>query len=425
MKKTAVVLFVCLFLLVGMAGRSYAESIAQSADVLPKGVFRAGIESDTYLPVDTRFDAEGHPFNLDRYFNATLNSSIFSGLSALDPLTGGPGTANIGRSVVNFDYNFAELTAGLSYGVTDRLTVGIAIPYEWWSADVTKVRLNTKNATVGKNPFFGQPGDPFGGAPLIPIKLGGIPLTTGDAQALIGPGLTINGKPAIPGYGYERLESVSDNGIEDIQVGARYQYFRNDNWKLASQFGVVFPTGTIKDPDNLVGRWTGTGAYALSFGLNNDYTGIKNLVLDASVRYDYFLPMHQVVRITNFEHPIVPLTSEDNAKIELGDILTIYGSGTYTFAEGWDLSVAYRYQAKVQKDKASGTKKLAYSLYSFETDWTDNLISGGISYSTIPLFKAKKFPVPLKAGVEYQYTFAGTNNDLKVEIVALKLAVFF
>jgi hypothetical protein len=418
--KVIVYLFISLFLSMGMTDRSFADS----AEVLPQGIFRPHVTTNLYFPVDKRFNEEGHTEDVSTDFNATLNSNIFPALSALDNLTGGPGTANIGRSVVSFKYNYTDVIFGLDYGVTDRLTVGILIPYWWQSTDVTKVRLDTKNATVGKNPFFGTPGDPFGGAPLIPISLGGIPLTTNDAQNLIGTGLKINGKLAIPGFGYKRLQSWSDNDISDIEAGGRYQYFRNDKWRLAVTSGVRFPTGKVDDPDNLIDQGFGTGAYALLFRLNNDYTGIKNLVLDATIRYDLTLPDKQTKRVTSIHNPIVPETDTDRVSRNIGDVLQVEGSGTYTFWEGWDFSLLYRYAAKT-KDHISGKRNLDYAALAEQTDWTYHLFSGGITYSTIPLFRAKKFPLPLKASLEYQNVFAGTNNFLQQQFFSIKLAAYF
>jgi hypothetical protein len=418
--KVVVYLFGCFFITIGIISQAFADS----AEVLPKGIFRADVTTNLYFTVDKRFNGEGHTEDVSTDFNATLNSNIFPGLSPLDSLTGGPGTANIGRSIVSFNYNYTDLIFGFNYGVTDRLTVGILIPYWWQSTDVTKVHLDTKNATVGKNPFFGKPNDPFGGAPLIPISLGGIPLTTNDAQNLIGKGLYINGQLAIPGYSYKRLASWSDNDISDIEAGARYQYFKNDNWRLAFTGGVRFPTGKVDDPNNLIDQSFGTGAYALLFRLNNDYTEIKNLVLNATIRYDLTLPDEQLKRVTSIHHPIVPLTDEERVSRNIGDVLQLEGSGCYSFAKGWDLSLLYRYAMKT-KDDISGHRNLDYAALAFQTDWTYHLFSAGISYSTIPLFRAKKFPLPLKASVEYQNVFAGTNNFLQQQFFTLKLAAYF
>jgi hypothetical protein len=418
--KVAVYLFGCFFTIMGIISQAYADS----AEVMPKGVFNAQVAYNPYLPISKRFNGDGDTEDVSRYFNATLNSNIFPALGALDEIMGGPGTAIIGDSVVDFKYKATEVDFRLNYGVTDRLSVGIFIPYQWLSTDLKEARLDTKNATVGKNPLFGTPDDPFGGAPIVPISLGGVPLTTQDVQHLLGRGLFINGQLAIPGYGYKRVQSWSDSGLSDIEVGARYQYLKNDNWRLAFTGGARFPTGRVDDPDNLVDLGFGTGAYALLFRLNNDYIGIKNLLLDVTIKYDLTLPDEQLKRVTSIQHPIVPLSDEERVDRNIGDIITLEGAGTYTIAEGLDVSLMYRYATKT-KDHISGNRNLDYAALEFETDWKYHLFNAGICYSTIPLFQQKKFPLPLKASFEYENVFAGRNNFLKQQDFYVKLDIYF
>ena len=60
--------------------------------------------------------------------------------------------------------------------------------------------------------------------------------------------------------------------FEDLEIGGRWQYFRNETWKLAFTGGVRLPTGRKDDPENLGDVGFGTGAYALLFRLNQDLT---------------------------------------------------------------------------------------------------------------------------------------------------------
>ena len=76
-------------------------------------------------------------------------------------------------------------------------------------------------------------------------------------------------------YGYERFETWSDNGIGDIILGGRYQYFKNDQWRLAFTGGVSMPTGDADNPDNLLDMPFGTGTWGLVFQFQNDYIVIR------------------------------------------------------------------------------------------------------------------------------------------------------
>jgi len=49
----------------------------------------------------------------------------------------------------------------------------------------------------------------------------------------------------------------------------------------------------------------------------------------------------------------------------------------------------------------------------------------GLSYSTIPLFKAKRFPVPLTASISYRDRFTGENNVLDSQYLYFGAMVYF
>ena len=177
---------------------------AGSADVLPKGVKRASVSYTDYMPIDERYGSDGKREDAAIDFNANLNSSVFSAISLIEAgfmMT--PGTGTLGTSVVDFEYDNKGLELIFQYGLTDKLTVGAKIPYLWQKNKV-KASVDTTAATLGLNADHGTMADPYGGmAPLIPIGLGGIPVSANDVQNILGAGLTINGAPAIPGFGYD------------------------------------------------------------------------------------------------------------------------------------------------------------------------------------------------------------------------------
>jgi len=325
------------------------------------------------------------------------------------------GSANIGRSVVSFKYDFNITELSFAYGLTDRLTVGVFIPY-WWVTNNVKSRLDTSRATVGKNAAINS---------LAPLSVPGtVPLTKEDVIQLLGKGLDINGdgKIDIPGFGFKRFGTWSDSGLSDIEAVFKYQYLKTENWRLAFGNGVRFPTGNMDDPDNLVDYARGTGAYALLFRLYNDYMPVKNLVLNATIRYDHYFSNTRTLRIP--ENPDQPITSnKEDVTRKFGDVTELETSGTYAFKKGFNFTVLYKY-GFAQKNDVEGKRGNITSLED-ETDYTEHVFLAGLSYSTIPLFLEKKFPLPLTATLAYRNRFAGSNNILKSQYIALGLDFFF
>ena len=400
----------CLFLLMGATSYLYADT----AEVLPKGIFRGDIEYSYYLPIDSKFDPDGNEEDLAADYNTSMNSNLFPALKLLEAGFGLPdGSASLGDSVVDFEYDIDQIDLKLFYGITDKLSIGTKIPYYWIKNNVN-AGVSTANATIGFNQYFGQPGDPFG-VPLIPVQFGGVKndlLATEFVQDTL-----------VQDYGFGRVESWSDHGIGDIEAGARYQYLQTDNWRLAFTGAVRFPTGQVDDPDNLVDVAFGSGAWALLFRSNNDYTGFKNIVLNATFEYDLVLPDNETVRVPDDVNNPITINKEKVSR-NLGDIFRLKLSGAYALPKGFGLYLFYSY-AFQSKDSVSGDRGFVYESLEDETDWTYHEYKIGVSYSTIPLFQEKKFPLPLVVGVQYEDVFAGTNNFLKQQLFIFSLTSFF
>lgn len=377
---------------------------ADNAEVLPKGVTAPILNAKFYFPVDERYDDNGDTEDLAADFNGKLDSSVFPDLNLVEIGFGMPaGSATVGNSVVSMEYDFNLFDFYINHGITDRLSVGAKIPY-WYVKNDVNAELDSSSATVGKNPLV-----PGGVAPLaVP---GTVPFTTDDVQNML-----------VQDYGYKRIESWSGSGFVDIELGARYQYLRNDSWRLAFTGGVRLPTGEIDDPDNLMDYPLGTGAWAFLFRSNNDYTGIKNTVLNATLKYDLYLPNKEVLRVPDdVNQPITPNKEEVDRNI--GDIIEINTSATYQFLKGSSVYLEYMYANKF-KNHISGNRGFAYDQLEAETDRVEHVFKVGLSYSTIPLFQEKKFFLPLKAHILYRDRFAG-KNVLKSQYIELGIAVYF
>jgi hypothetical protein len=251
--------------------------------------------------------------------------------------------------------------------------------------------------------------------------MGGSKLTTEDMQKLLGPGL-----PGIAGYGFKRFETWEQEGVGDIETGLKYQYYSDDKWKLAALGGVLWPTGEKKDPDSLVSQPLGGGSYALLFRSYNDFTGIKHLTFNGSVFYTLTLPQDSERRIVTDPHK--PLSdTKKNVEIDPGDILEFETSVKWQipWVNGCSVEGLYHF-TKTFKDSVSGsiTGPQAQALES-ETDGEDHFYIAKISYSTIPLFLQKKFPLPMDISVAFRDKFAGNNNSFKTQYIQGSLTIYF
>jgi hypothetical protein len=399
---------------------------ADNAEVLPKGRSAVFIEGKVYLPIDEKYGPTGSKEDIAEDYNTTLNSGVFPSLSLLEGALGlPPGIANLGTTQVSFEYNVTIIEFNYAYGLTDRLSFGIKVPYWHFENDVD-ANLNTANATFGKNPFFGLAPPPVGAAPFLPLgpPFNAVPLTSNDVQNLLGKGLDVNGDGNIdiPGYGFKRVKTWDKDGISDIEMGLRYQYYKSNNWRLAVTGGVRFPTGEEDDPDSLVDYPFGTGTWGGLFRLHQDYVGTKNLLLSANLKYDWYLPDSNYLRVPDdVDQPLT--TNKERVDRDIGDFFELELNGSYEFLEGLSFFLKYKYGYK-WKDSVSGDEGFAYDSLEAETNQKAQEYTVGLEYSTLPMYMANKFPIPIRAFAGYRSRFDG-ENVLKSDYINLGLTVFF
>ncbi len=370
---------------------SAGVALADSASVLPKGRSNVSLENLFYFPTESRWNPHGNEEKVADVFNERLLKGSDFGL------TGAAGAATFGTSFLRFKYDFNILDFSTAYGVTDRLTLGIDIPYYW-----AQNRVKFFVSPQGASPPFAA-------------------LTTEQIQQVLTTGLTVLGVP-VPGFGFKRVQSFSADGLGDITAVGKYQYFKNEDWRLAVSGGVRFPTGRQDDPDNLADVAWSSGAYALLLRLHQDYV-LSNLwngrsrgatsdisqpgdlILDFTFRYDWVLPDQATLRIGS--SPIAPLSQRERVDRDLGDRFEIEFSGTYEVLRGLSLSALYKYGWKLE-DQITGHKTFPTRVLEKDTDSTEQIFIVRGTYSLLPLYLEKKFPIPLNLTVSYRDRFAGS-----------------
>jgi hypothetical protein len=399
------------------------DACADTAEVLPKGVSRYRVEGQFYENIDERYNQDGHKEPIAHDFNTRLDSSVFSALSLIDDALQMPGFSSIGDSVVDIDYDVTIMNMYYEYGVTNKVSFGIKVPY-WWVDSNVKAKVDNTNATVGKNTnYTGMPGD----SPVLPLAVPGVePITTADVQQLLGDGLDVNGDGStdIPGFGYDRFGSRSDYGLSDVELGFRYQYFNNDDWRLAVTTGVRLPTGETDLPYNLSDFGSSDGTTDLLLRLNQDYMGIKNTILSATLKYDLQGYDTRDVRVPP-SVDIVLTDVEESVQIDYGDIYGYELSFMHSLFGGpFSLYAGYE-NYKKKKNSANGDSNISYDSLEDESNWEEEVLKLGVGFSTLGMYKAKEFPVPLEVSLLYRDRFDGRNNALVSKYYQLAFAVYW
>jgi hypothetical protein len=416
--------FLAILVLVFVILSVNSVCLADEAVVLPKGLFRFQADTHWYLPFDQRFDKDGNAVDYAAPFNTQLNSVLIPGLAPLNGFVPG-GVASFGQSQLTFKRHLTETFFQLAYGATDRLSLGINIPYFWAQNDVT-ANVNSapgSGANIGFNPAF-----PGGVAPLaVP---GTRRATTQDIQNLLG-----------AQFGIKPIQTWEHSGIGDIVVGGRYQYYRSENLRAAFTGGAQFPTGYTDDPDNLADTAWGIGSYSLLGQLQTDYMHQKDglakrlgfpdpweWMINTTLRYQYNLPTTKLLRVCPGGGVFCNI--KDNVDTKVGDdVQAEISSRVGLFVPGLNISPLYLYRYKF-KDHYSGDKGLDYGGLNQQLDnlrgqVTEHIFIVQLTYTTLPAFIQKQFPFPLVAQLAYRDRFAGSGGVPKSQYIGFTFHAFF
>ena len=431
MKRLAVFHLCFVFSLHFAFGVAYGDS----AVVLPKGVWRMAVNHQNFFPFDERFDRDGKLEALGTPFSQNLSGALF-GI--------GTATQTIGNSVVSIEREGSITTFQPAYGVTDKFSIGLSIPY-FRIRNSVKARLDTTNANFGQSAIgatFVFP--PFCPCPLVPLSdpfgFGDVvPLTTDDVQNLLGDGIDVNGDGTLDvntNLGFQRVEDWSGEGVGDITLGARYQYYNSEYVRAAFTGGVRVPTGKVDDPDNLIDSAMGDGTTALLFQFQQDFLlqpeGIGkrlgfpspgSLLLNTTFKYDLALPDKEEVRVCDVNFPICP--NKDTVRRDLGDAITVeFAPSIGILIDGLILQGFYTYIEEF-KDHNTGDKDLPYGVLAIDSTSTQHIYIVGLSYTTLPLVVQKRFPIPFAVSISFRDRFAGTNFVVKSQSINFSIETYF
>jgi hypothetical protein len=397
--------YVLSLLLCLLAGPAQGDD----AVVLPKGFSRIFVETRFYIPFENRYNSEGSSEPYAKPFNATLNNSVFPGL---------PPGFSLGQSVVSYQRQLTESYIQPAYGITDRLTFGVNIPYIWVENKIG-ASLNTAGANLGIAP---------NGA-IAPL---GIP---GVRQANIN---DINNLLRTQ-FGLKPVATWSESGIGDIEAGFKYLYYRSESFRAAVTTGARFPTGQKDDEDSLVDAGLGSGTYALGIRLHQDYMVQKDglgkrlgfpdpgdFFINTTFRYDWNLADTRQMRVCQGGGPFC--LTKDNVHAKIGDVVQAEISARVGFLiPGLNLSPLYQYGYKF-KDYYSGHNGLDYGSLNKDLDrnrQSEHIYVLQLTYTTIPLFIQKAFPLPLVAQISYRDRFAGAGGKPDARYIGFTLQAFF
>ncbi|MDB5038512.1 MAG: hypothetical protein JWQ35_2040 [Bacteriovoracaceae bacterium] len=392
------------------------STFADDATVLPQGRFRVRLVS-SYTDLDNKYGANGELAGLGSSFSRSLDGHLLYALTqkpelanavrSLNAVSPGAGDALLGEQIANLNTdiktNFFVNQFVVEYGLTSRLSVGIIVPLI--HADVEVNATSTPDSTFAQKTSAMSDADP---RKAIRLSMQNSMTMTSINRLLKDQFQYSNG-----------MNSWSGTGVGDIEIGSKFNYYRDFPLRATLKSGVRLPTGRADDPNNLFDLGFGNETYDLAAYHYVDYDILSNVMLTWEMGYTYQLPNSGGYRI-----PIstdLPLsTSVAKLDRKLGDYWDAGFEMNVTPIKPLILSAKYHFRQKFQD---SYTGSAGVNTATLEADTSQILHEGNFQaeYTNLAAVRAGQDRVPYGVVLFYFLPFAGENvSDSRTAGLQLK-----
>ena len=296
---------------------------------------------------------------------------------------------------------YAEVQAqgyGLGYGVSDRLTILASVPVYHIKTDVQFTQTKKSNLAGVKSSIANASTSSAAGNFIKDLTMA-LPETNEELlQSFL-----------VNFYGYKPLGHFERDAFGDAELGAIYRLTNFYDKGQAIAIGTILPTGKISDPDSLQDVATGDGHYGAYI---ESLSGIsffdKILSFDFKVRYTYEFDTKKNLRmITDADVPLSHDKSVVNEKLGNKIDTTITATVSPTYWYNVFTSVIINKVGSTKYDIADPSIKSAMEARTNSfSEWGKI----GLNFSTIELYKRKKFSMPFDLGVSYQRILSAQNS---------------
>ena len=374
---------------------------AQAAyyDVLPKCVRNFTYRYIQTSQVGGSYNSSGkfEGYNVNANINADSIRGIISAVDTyLDTLSAADYAAfSFGTFEGSAKSKVSAHAFGMGYGLTNRLTAYAFIPYY-----MAVVDLNLNRTVKGRNNVG------------TAIQIEDLP----EVDARLIQSLFVNY------FGYKPLGKWEAKDFGDTEVGAMYQLSKGRRGGVLANIGAIVPTGREDDANTLQDIGFGEGHWSAFFELGGGYRFNVWWSVDAWGRYTYQFPFKRTERLP--DSLSFPVTSRSGqVKINPGNKYQLNLQNTLHWSDQWTTSLLYTYDKK-NLDDYSSAFAISDEYLESNTNETTHTARINLGFSTVSLYKRKKFVAPLDINLAAQSIFSGVNVP-KYERYDLEFRLYF
>lgn len=386
----------------------------ENAKVLPKGIRNFRIRGASFQATEKQ-DGTGAVVPVGNALNkgVTWNKIIEGKDTAVErgTLKGYLESKNVnlneevGQTTGVVGIDFQTTVPIFAYGVTDKMTVALAVPVVRTSMEVDSGFVGNSNLNALATTLI-QDGSQSKAYEMRYKTLNAI-------------------QEKLKKYNYEPLESREETRLGDIRLVTKNLIHQKGRVDVAIKGMLTVPTGSPTKASRAVDVGTGDGQWDAGMGIVTDYNYGEYSMLSAYAAAVAQLPTTRERRIPEaFDSKLSP-DVDGNTRMDLGDVLNFQVANKFGFMKGFSFTTAYMMQYK-DTDRYSGSK-YANSRYKWlEKDTAQSMetIHLAAGYSTLQLFREKKFPAPIETNLTFNRVVGG-RNSITDTLIAFELAAYF
>ena len=323
---------------------------------------------------------------------------------------------SLGEYKIDANAQVSVQALALAYGITNRLTSYISVPYYRAKVSMNMVRTkNNNNSEVKK--LVNQTVSGASNQDLASSFLQGATSALPDISGE-------NIQSIIVNYlGYQPLGTWEGQGLGDIDWVFIYRLTDAAEWGMAATAGVTLPTGRTDDPDILQDIPFGDGQTDVFFEFGGGATHSSKFISgDAFMRYTHQFAKEKTLRIPESEDYALG-TYKANFKEKLGDKIDLSIGPTMHFTSWMHLNLGYLYNYTFESRYESPYSD-ANSVLQKDTNQESHTLRAEIGFSTVDSYTKGNFVAPIMIKLSGQKVMAGKNIP-DVSRADLEFRLFF
>jgi hypothetical protein len=294
----------------------------------------------------------------------------------------------------------------LAYGLTERITLAVAVP-------IAQSSLGVNTGVVQQNQALYQAFRSELQASGVSVKLQDLDQKLGDP---------VNYK--IADYNYQPLQNENSTKLGDIKLVAKYKTFESDNNVITLTTDFTLPTGRQQDVDKVIDLGGGDGQLDWGLAVNHDFRLNEQWTISSELGHTIQFADTLAKRIPERYDSSLSPDKDENTRRNLGNMMIAHTAMRWRH-RGMSAGLSYALQYK-QKDQFSGDQypELRYRWLEQSTVQNMQTVSASVGFDTISLYRQGKFPAPMAVGLGHSRVLSGKNVVVD-PMTTLDLALFF